>query len=63
MKKNNVTIRVYKSIPELIAALSDYVTATISHAIAVHGECNLVLSGGSSPKNYIKHSHHPIIKK
>jgi 6-phosphogluconolactonase len=54
MKKNNVTIRVYKSIPELIAALSDYVTATISHAIAVHGECNLVLSGGSSPKKLYK---------
>jgi 6-phosphogluconolactonase len=50
MKKNNRTIHVYKSIPELITALADYVAATISHAISEHGECNLVLSGGSSPK-------------
>lgn len=50
MKRNNATIRVYQSIPELITSLADDMMANVRDAIAKRGECNLVLSGGSSPQ-------------
>ena len=43
-------LHVYKSADEVITGLADFCVRTINEAIAAKGECNLVLSGGNSPK-------------
>jgi 6-phosphogluconolactonase len=43
-------LHVYKSTDEVISGLADFCVRIINDAIAAKGECNLVLSGGNSPK-------------
>jgi len=43
-------LHVYKSADEVITGLADFCVRTINEVIAAKGECNLVLSGGNSPK-------------
>lgn len=40
----------YKSVDEVITGLADYFVQTVATAIARNGSCNVVISGGSSPK-------------
>jgi 6-phosphogluconolactonase len=44
------SIHTYKSVQEVISAIADYVVDVAQKAIALNGEFNIALSGGSSPK-------------
>jgi len=44
-------LHIYKSADEVITGLADFFVDTVNKAIATNGECNLVLSGGTSPKH------------
>jgi 6-phosphogluconolactonase len=44
-------LHIYKSADEVIRSLADFFIETVNKAIATNGECNLVLSGGNSPKH------------
>jgi 6-phosphogluconolactonase len=51
MEKNNfMELHIYKSADEVITGLADFFVQTVNSAIEANGECNLVLSGGNSPK-------------
>lgn len=43
-------LHVYPTPDEVIKGLADFFTATVNAALEKKGRCNLVLSGGSSPK-------------
>jgi 6-phosphogluconolactonase len=43
-------LNIYKSVDELLKKTADYFMQTVNTAMSITGECNLVLSGGSSPK-------------
>jgi len=43
-------LHIYPTPGEVIKALADFVVEKVNDAIAKNGECNLVLSGGNSPK-------------
>jgi 6-phosphogluconolactonase len=45
-----VSVLIYKSVQELIKAVADYFIDTAEDSIASHGEFNVALSGGVSPK-------------
>lgn len=45
-----MTLHIYKTVPEVIVALADYVVAVTQESIVARGECNVVLSGGGSPE-------------
>ncbi len=44
-------LHIYKSADETITGLADFFVETVNKAITTNGECNLVLSGGNSPKH------------
>jgi 6-phosphogluconolactonase len=44
-------LHIYKSADDVITGLADFFVGTVNKAIATTGECNLVLSGGNSPKH------------
>ncbi len=44
------SIHTYKTVQEVISAMADYVVDVAQKAIALNGEFNIALSGGSSPK-------------
>ena len=44
-------LHIYKSADEVITGLADFFVETVNSSIAKNGECNLVLSGGNSPKH------------
>lgn len=46
-----MSLNIYKSVDELIKAMADDFMKKVNAAIDTEGECNVVLSGGSSPKN------------
>jgi 6-phosphogluconolactonase len=43
-------INIFKTIKELLLAMANYFVSTAQSSISIRGECNIVLSGGSSPK-------------
>jgi 6-phosphogluconolactonase len=43
-------LHVYPSAEEVVNALADFFVETVNKAIDANGECNVVLSGGNSPK-------------
>lgn len=43
-------LNIYKSVDELIENLAEYFIRTVNAALEATNECNVVLSGGSSPK-------------
>lgn len=45
-----MAIYIYKTVSNLIKATADFVVTVAQHAISLHGEFNIVLSGGNSPK-------------
>jgi 6-phosphogluconolactonase len=45
-----MTLHISKTVPEVIVALADYIVNVTQESIAERGECNVVLSGGSSPE-------------
>ncbi|MEO7992651.1 MAG: 6-phosphogluconolactonase [Chryseolinea sp.] len=45
-----MTLHIYKTVPEVIVAIADYIVIVTQESIATRGECNIVLSGGSSPE-------------
>lgn len=46
----NQTIRIFKTVEKLLAAMADYFVTIAQSSIALRGEFNVALSGGSSPK-------------
>ena len=44
-------LHIYNSADEVITGLADFFVETVNKAIEENGECNLVLSGGNSPKH------------
>ncbi len=45
-----MTLHISKTVPEVIVAIADYIVSVTQDSIATRGECNVVLSGGSSPE-------------
>ena len=45
-----MTLHIYKTVPEVVVAIAEYVVAVAQDTIILRGECNVVLSGGSSPE-------------
>jgi 6-phosphogluconolactonase len=45
-----MAIYIYKTVPNLIKAMADFVATIAQNTIALNGEFNIALSGGSSPK-------------
>ncbi|HLZ16338.1 MAG TPA: 6-phosphogluconolactonase [Cyclobacteriaceae bacterium] len=45
-----MAIYIYKTVPNLIKAMADFVVTIAQNAISVSGEFNIALSGGNSPK-------------
>jgi|ERR1035437_2136185 6-phosphogluconolactonase len=45
-----MAIRIFKTIHELLEAMAVYFITTANNAISLHGEFNVVLSGGNSPQ-------------
>ena len=43
-------LHISKTVPEVIVAIADYIVTGAEESIAARGECNVVLSGGSSPE-------------
>ena len=43
-------LHIYKSMEETITGLADFFVQTVNAATATNGNCNVVLSGGNSPK-------------
>lgn len=50
-KNNSMSLNIYKSVDELINAVADDFMKKVNAAVDSEGECNVVLSGGSSPKH------------
>ena len=45
-----MTIKIYKTVVEQIQALADHVIMIAQNVITIHGEFNIALAGGNSPK-------------
>jgi 6-phosphogluconolactonase len=45
-----MTLHISKTVPEVIVAIADFIVSVTQDSIASRGECNVVLSGGSSPE-------------
>jgi len=45
-----MTSHIFNTVPEVIVALADYVVAITNESINDRGQCNVALSGGSSPE-------------
>jgi len=43
-------LHIFRTVPEVIVGLADYVVAVTHESIITRGQCNVVLSGGSSPE-------------
>jgi 6-phosphogluconolactonase len=51
MEKNKtMQLKIYKSVDEVIQTMADHFVEKVNATIAERGECNVVLSGGKSPK-------------
>jgi 6-phosphogluconolactonase len=49
-KLNTMELHIYKTVDEVTEALAGYFVQTVHAAITKNGTCNVVLSGGNSPK-------------
>jgi 6-phosphogluconolactonase len=45
-----MAIYIYKTVPNLVKAMADFVVTVAQNMIALNGEFNIALSGGNSPK-------------
>jgi 6-phosphogluconolactonase len=45
-----MTLHIFKTVPEVIVAIADFIVTVTHESITARGQCNVVLSGGSSPE-------------
>ena len=55
-------LHIYKSPEEVITGLADFFVQVVKAAIAANGKCNVVLSGGNSPKKLYELLVSPLYK-
>src|SRR6187551_3170786 len=49
-RRGKMTLHIFKTVPEVIVSLADHVVGVARESIIARGQCNIVLSGGSSPE-------------